>query len=232
MARRKYLDILRRDDLTLEQIDTLRSFGVIPDEVPFVPFSNTIEAVLKMTWQGQEFLNIWGVHAEGAWNETAMDSYSTIASIWSDTYLKPEVSNTVAIAGIKLRDLSIEGGFTKEYNWSQVGTDTGNISGPADVLRVKLTTGIGGKSGTGHKRFSGITDGKSGQGIFSGACVSAWENIMSKWLLMHSGANLLPGVLSRRHNKQWRTTGLFVQITGFQVYAAMGTQVSRRDKPF
>ena len=182
--------------------------------MPFVPTPGTIEVVLNQTYFNELVVNVLNVRVPTPGDGVSAAQVATDVEAFWQTYMRPNVSTSLALASIVVRDISVEDG--------QVGTflPTGNTAGeqnspglPASVaLCVTHRTNRAGRSYRGRTYVCGMVEQ-----FVTGNLVdnSLAQNIAGGFNALRAtlaGHGFELGVKSLRNNKQPRTVGEFTPI--------------------
>lgn len=196
---------------------------------PYIPAANTAEVRLRFATAGGLAENVLNFEKAGGWDLTDLaDLAAAVEDSW-ETNISPIVAETITLTDTIATDISSETG-------GQV-TDIGGISGaqPNPALPNSVTfvvsfrTASRGRSYRGRLYHVGLTENFVTLDSLGSSNASAFQTDYENFFA--DIATAVPGsshvIVSRCHNKVWRTSAVVTPVTSYFVDETIDNQRRR-----
>jgi hypothetical protein len=203
--------------------------------MPFIPATRVVNAFLDYT--GPDDVQL-GTSLDflcgGTVAEADLDDLGAFLASWFDTEMQPLMTAGYTLQRVKLRDLTAENSFQKD--WVGILPLTGAMAGnslPSNVAWcLKKQTGLAGRSFRGRIYHFGMGEaevsGNFVDGTYAANVEDAYEYIRQNVTGVGQGFELV--VVSYRNNGVDRTAGLATVVTGI-VSVDLRVDTQRRRLP-
>jgi len=183
--------------------------------VPFVPAPNTMQVEIRMQLDGQKVENV--LHFRHDTDIAAADAAAlhTIIDNWWETLIRPQVSVNLTLHEFYMTDMSTQTSPT--YSFPRTPPLAGQMTGecaPNNVaFCISLRTNARGRSARGRNYITGIPVSvltlSEVTTVWSSAIEGAYDNLRG----LTSSSPWVMAIVSKRNNKEWRTTALIQPVT-------------------
>lgn len=198
--------------------------------LPFIPFINCAEVVIRASIASQAAYLTFGVHSSGVLVPSDLVDIADLVAAAVIADLLPDLHTSVSVQDVKVTDLTTQ--FSAVYVGGSGLPDSGGASGalsPNNVaLVVSFKTANRGRSFRGRNYVFGLLAAQLASSTEWGTTIAGnvqtfYENMFSSL----TAAGFTPSILSRFENNVRRTTGVATAITQVTGKFPIGTQRRR-----
>lgn len=198
--------------------------------LPFIPFTNCAEWVMRGNLSGQAAYITGAVQAAAALTPTDLLQIANDVAEWFTTDLNDFVHNLYTVDDVKVTDLTTQS--SPVYIGGSGLPDAGNLTGaivPNNVaLVISFTTVLRGRSYRGRNYVPAMAAANlSTSTTFTSTIAGDVANSFTNLHTALASDGFIPVILSRFNNGVRRTTGVAQPITGIIGRTAVGTQRRR-----
>jgi hypothetical protein len=180
---------------------------------------NIVKVEMRFSQQGQLVENVFHVRMTVAINPASLDVIAGVFATWWTTDMAPQVSTGLTLNSVLATDLSTDTGISIEHTTGLPASGTNPAAQPPMnvTVAIKWTTSSGGRSYRGRSYHLGLVNDQLANSTIIPAAVTMLHN---QYLLLVTDVNSTGNpmvVLSRRHNKALRPTGVGTDIVSVLV---------------
>lgn len=183
---------------------------------PFIPVPEVVSVEMLFTYNSQLCENRLHFHKAGGWTETDMDAIRLSMHNWWNTDFKGYFTNVNGMIRWRITDLSAQDAPVKEYSDNNMGSaGIATQQAPGHVtLAIKVGTAKRGRAYRGRIYHIGLLeDDINGNQVVGLVAIDLFEKYNKLILRTAQGTDYTFGVVSKRLNGVWRTTGVFEPAT-------------------
>lgn len=182
--------------------------------MPFIALPNTIQANLRLTWQGQEVENVFHFQAPGAVSSADLAAVAEGVEDWWLSNMLPYVNADCQYREVYAVDMSSQTGgvFTASGGSGTPGT-AGSDSLPNNcTVAISFRTANRGRSFRGRAYHIGLTRAQVVDNEVVPSIVTGLGAIYSLLLSGSAFGGCLLAVASKRSNNAWRAVGVVTPV--------------------
>lgn len=184
--------------------------------VPFVPFADCVEAALNFSWRTIPAVNtLMFKKDEGGVTQNDLIDLGLLLRNWYQSFYQDAQTPDITLNSIKLTDLTTQTSPTFTYTAALPvsGLTAGDSVINHSAMCLSFGTAARGRSARGRNYLAGLDKAQ----VIENFWTQAYTNILVAGyddLLAFGGEHgWIWGVGSRKLNGEWRTSGLFRQVT-------------------
>lgn len=182
--------------------------------MPFVPFANTVQANLRLTWSGEEVENVLHFQTPGAVTPADMAAVAEGLEDWWVTNMPAFVSSTVVYREVYVVDLTSQTGgtFTAAGGSGTPGTAGAQSLPNNNTVAISLRTANRGRSFRGRIYHIGLTEAQVDNNTLVSSIQTALPAVYALLLNEASFGGCQLAVASRFSGGQPRGTGVSTPV--------------------
>lgn len=197
----------------------------------FIPVPNTLQAEIRMIWQGERVENTLYFEKTGGWSFLDQVAFTADLREWWVTNCLPGQSNTLLLSSVYTRNLTTQAGSMSELSGNGALGSTGSPTLPNNVsIAVSFRTSLVGRSFRGRNYWAGLCEDQvTGNNVVSehlGFILDAYDALFA--VATAAGAEWV--IVSRYANNVARETGVTTPVTNV-VMVDPGVDSMRRRLP-
>lgn len=189
--------------------------------MPFVPVPDCVQCKIEGRVDGQTTINdLYFRHTTGPISLSDMNALRVAVATWYQGFIVPNLNEAWTGVRLQLQGLTNSSGIVTEQSLLGVqGGVTGEAAPNNCSMAVSFRTGLAGRSNHGRNYVPVLTNSQ----LVGNNIDPDWATtIVDGYFELVFPGTALPGgwlwvVVSRRTNNDWRTTGVFQEITSVQV---------------
>jgi hypothetical protein len=198
---------------------------------PFIPVPNCASVEMIYSSSGVICENVLHVQKGSPYSLTDLQAVRAIVNTWDGATWSNRRSSTTVLQRIRTKALDTNASPVEDYSLptprgGAVGTPP--LPGNATYC-IKMSTGLTGRSQRGRLYFIGMTDvvlGTTHNQVVAAFATDLVANLTTLMTNLATGGHTL-GVVSYRHDLEWRSVGQFTPATGW-VAVDLNTDSQRR----
>jgi len=195
----------------------------------FVPFTNTVEVIIRFTLFGVPVAIVIGGINGGGISPTNQAALGSALDTWRKTYIQPITANALIATDIKVYDLTSPSSPVTTTLATSPTAGAVNSGLAAQTAQVTtFNTGKRGRSYRGRNYFPGLVYANiADPDHWSAGSTLAVLGVYAQLASAMAGAGFGHAVLSRRANNALRTLGVATPVSNYSTTGKIETQRRR-----